>query len=128
MVATVYTMNDKDRDISGLIRENDPAYSRSTETMILGSGVVKANTVLGKITASGKWKPYTPGAVDGSQNAAGILLYETDTTVDVLAPIGVRDQVWAVNFINWGAAVTTQPHKDTAIAALKALPGPIVIR
>ena len=127
-MTTVYTMNDKDRDIAGLIRETDPAYSRETVTLILGSGVVKANTVMGKITASGKWKPYTPGAVDGSQNAAGILLYETDTTADITSPISARDSVWAVDMVNWGAAVTTQPHKDTAIAALKALPGPIVVR
>ena len=120
--------DDKERDLAGIIRESDPAYCRSTETIVAGAGALKPNTVMGKISASGKWKAYTPGAADGSQNAAGILLYETDATAETTAVLSVRDTVFALDMLNWGAAVTTQAHKDTAVAALKALPGPIVCR
>lgn len=126
---TVYSHEDKERSIAGMIRETDPGYCRDQIVVSSGAGIVKANTVMGKITAGGEWVPYAPAAVDGSQNAAGILLYKVDATAaDAKAVISARDAVWAVEMLNWGATVTTQPHKDTAIAALKALAGPIIVR
>lgn len=37
------------------------------------SGIVKSGTILGKVTATGKYGPYEPGATDGRQTAAGVL-------------------------------------------------------
>lgn len=45
-----------------------------------GSGVVAANTVLGKITASGKYQAYDNANADGSETAALILTHEVDAT------------------------------------------------
>lgn len=60
------------------------------ENLSLDQVVIPANTaaiavgtVMGKITASGKWVPYAAGASDGSQTAAGILYRSTtQKTVD----------------------------------------------
>lgn len=41
------------------------------------TAAVAVGTVMGKITASGKWIPYAEGASDGSQTAAGILYRST---------------------------------------------------
>jgi hypothetical protein len=38
---------------------------------------IRAGTLLGRITASGKLKEYQPGASDGSQNFYGVLLDDT---------------------------------------------------
>jgi hypothetical protein len=52
------------RTLSGAARD-----AGNTPTTTLRGG-----TLLGKITASGKLKEYTPGASDGSQNFYGVLL------------------------------------------------------
>lgn len=45
-----------------------------------GNGVIAKGTVLGKITASGKYKPYAAANSDGSQTAVCILDNDQDTT------------------------------------------------
>ncbi|MCP5196988.1 MAG: head decoration protein [Gammaproteobacteria bacterium] len=57
-----------------------PHLSRETLTLVSGAGLVKAGTVLGQITASGKYTPYDDGFSDGSETAAAISLYEVDAT------------------------------------------------
>lgn len=105
--------------------EYDQSYTRDTGTILSGTGVVTLGRVLGKITASGKWTNYTPGASDGSQNAAAVLLTGSiDATAADMADAILLTRgpsVVALQELSWGAAVTTQNHKDTAIAALKAL-------
>lgn len=49
-------------------------------TILSGSGVVAKGTVLGKITASGKYKPYSNAANDGSETAKLIAAEEIDAT------------------------------------------------
>jgi hypothetical protein len=94
------------------------------------AGVVKKGTVLGKVTASGKYLPYNPAAADGTQIASAVLIYnpgginggDADATLaDV--PNAVLLQALAVidtAFLVWGAGVTTQAQKNTAYAALFA--------
>lgn len=45
-----------------------------------GNGVLAKGTVLGKITASGKFAPYVSGHTDGTQTAVCILDNDADTT------------------------------------------------
>jgi hypothetical protein len=45
-----------------------------------GNGVIAKGTVLGKVTATGKYVPYNPAANDGSQTAVCILDNDQDTT------------------------------------------------
>ncbi|SEO89993.1 Bacteriophage lambda head decoration protein D [Salinihabitans flavidus] len=60
-------------------------YTRDTVTVASGAGKLAPGTVLGKITTGGKYTVLTPGATNGSQNAAGILWGPADAT-DADAP------------------------------------------
>jgi len=60
-------------------------YTRDTVTLASGAGKLAPGTVLGKITTGGKFTVLTPGASNGSQNAAGILWGPADAT-DADAP------------------------------------------
>ncbi len=53
-------------------------YTRETVTIASGAGKLEPGTVLGKITTGGKYTVLTPGATNGSQNAAGILWGSAD--------------------------------------------------
>jgi hypothetical protein len=55
-------------------------YTRETVTIASGAGKLAPGTVLGKITTGGKYTVLTPGASNGSQNAAGILWAGVDAT------------------------------------------------
>ena len=60
-------------------------FTRETVTLVSGAGKLEPGTVLGKITTGGKYTILTPGASNGSQNAAGILWDAVDAT-DADAP------------------------------------------
>lgn len=73
---------------------------------------------------SGKFGPYDPTAVDGRATAAAVLLHKHDTTdADVLQAIILARGPAEVSIVElqWHANVTTQAHKDAAVAALKAV-------
>ena len=51
-------------------------------------GYIPSGTLLGKITASGKYGPYDAGATDGTENAVGFLWDSTTVTADdEIAPL-----------------------------------------
>lgn len=105
-----------------IVSEASGYRSRDEILILAGSGALKAGMVLGKVTASGKYKPYTPGATDGSQNAVAILYQGCDaTSADVRRTITARDSEVNAAVLAWGPAVTTDTHKNTALAALAAL-------
>jgi hypothetical protein len=60
-------------------------FTRETITIASGAGKLEPGTVLGKITTGGKYTALTPGATNGSQNAAGLLWANVDAT-DADAP------------------------------------------
>lgn len=60
--------------------EGPNRYSRDEAIIASGSGVLQVGAVLGRVTASGKYKPVTPAASDGSQTAAAVLLQRADAT------------------------------------------------
>lgn len=83
-------------------------------------------TLLGKVTAGGKFKICVQNAADGSQTAAGICLEDkaiaaaTDTKVLVL----VRGPaIVSKTGLILDASHTTQAHRDAIYAALLALGG-----
>lgn len=96
--------------------------SRDEVIIVSGAGALLAGTVLGKITASGKYTAYDNDAATGTQTVAGILIYDTDaTSADVKAAIIARDaEVWTDRLV-WGAAVTTQAEKDAAYVDMLAV-------
>jgi len=57
--------------------ELNPNFTRETVTLLAGVAY-PVGAVLGRITASGKYKLSTSGGSDGAQNAAAVLLYATD--------------------------------------------------
>ena len=57
--------------------ELNPNFTRETITLLAGA-VYPVGAVLGKITASGKYKLATSGGTDGAQTAAAVLLNAVD--------------------------------------------------
>ena len=62
-----------------LFSEQDGFLSRETITLLAGTAYA-AGSVLGKITASGKYTLYDNAASDGTQVAAGVLFAAVDAT------------------------------------------------
>ena len=73
---------DLHRTASFLVSEGQGTFSREQEMIAGDSGKIKPGTVLGKVTANGKFKPLAPAASDGTQNAAAILYEGCDTGKD----------------------------------------------
>ena len=97
-------------------------YTRETVTLVSGAGKLAPGTVLGRITSGGKYTVLTPGASNGSQNAAGLLWGAADAT-DADAPGVVLVRGPAIvnrHEIIWPEGIT-EGQTNTAIAALTAL-------
>ena len=97
-------------------------YTRETVTLVSGAGKLAPGTVLGRITSGGKYTVLTPGASNGSQNAAGILWGPADAT-DADAPGVVLLRGPAIvnrHEIVWPERIT-EGQANTAITALAAL-------
>ncbi|PRY23523.1 bacteriophage lambda head decoration protein D [Aliiruegeria haliotis] len=60
--------------------EVNPNYTRETVTLLQGMEY-PVGSVLGRITASGKYTLATDGGSDGAETAVGVLLYAVDTTL-----------------------------------------------
>ncbi|MDF1621183.1 head decoration protein [Pseudothioclava nitratireducens] len=70
--------------------ELNPNFTRETVTLLAGASY-PVGAVLGRITASGKYKLATSGGTDGAQTAAAVLLYATDASAaDAEAVVVVR--------------------------------------
>jgi hypothetical protein len=68
-------------------------YTREVVTIATGGGnpVLEPGTVLGKITASGKYAAHDPAAVDGTETAVAVLWGKADATAaDVDAVVLLR--------------------------------------
>ena len=60
--------------------EVNPNYTREVITLLTGMPY-PVGAVLGRITASGKYKLATSGGTDGAQTATAVLLYAVDATL-----------------------------------------------
>lgn len=86
--------------------EEENLYSREEVTILAGSGsarVLTSGMVLGKVTASGKYVQFNDTAADGSQTAAGVLIYDTTApaSVDVKAAIIARQAIVSKAGLTW---------------------------
>lgn len=112
-----------------LKREADSLFSREEAVIVSGAGVVVSGTVVGKITASGKYTPVTVAAVDGSEDAAGIVMWDVDaTSADATAVIIARDAIVVHQGLKYGADVDTSGERAAIHTALGALNPPILVR
>ncbi|MFK0207992.1 head decoration protein [Agrobacterium sp. NPDC090283] len=101
--------------------EGKNRFSRDTDTLASGSGKVIPGAVLGQVTASGKFKPLAPGASDGTQTAAAVILQYADATTADQTVVNLKRRAQVVlQALVWPAGVT-DTQKSTAIAQLKAL-------
>ena len=97
-------------------------YTRDTVTLASGAGKLAPGTVLGRITTGGKYTVLTPGASNGSQNAAGILWGPADATdADAPGVVLVRGPAIVNRFeLTWPEGAT-EGQITTATTALAVL-------
>lgn len=102
-----------------LLSEGDGHFSRDNVTLAAGHDL-EAGTVLGKITATGKFAQYDNQASDGSQVAAGILYDKANSTAaDVAVCAIVRTAEVVDELLVWPDG---SPTDITAgVADLKAI-------
>jgi hypothetical protein len=103
-----------------LLSEANGSRSRDVVTIVSGQNL-KAGAVLGKISASGKYKAYDNGAGDGSQAAAAILFDDVDASGgDKTATAIVRDAEVNKNELVY-AVGQDQTSKDASVVDFAAL-------
>lgn len=105
-----------------LIRyEADNRYSREEITVASGADL-KIGSVLGKITASGKYVISLPGASDGSQTPAAVLVtFAAAATADAKAVALVREAKLNRSALIFGSTINDSTKRNTAVAALKTV-------
>lgn len=119
---------------SAVVKEEfDPAtsYCRDVVTVNDAAATFKVGTVLGKVSATGKYKINETSAVDGSQVAVAVLIGDSqgsanDTTIpattDTKVLVFARGPaiVGAANLV-FGASINSPTLLATAYAQLKAV-------
>lgn len=74
------TQTENPRALGFVLSEAEHGRSRDEITVVSGEGVLEAGTVLGKITASGKYAASPATGSDGSQVGVAVLCYRVDAT------------------------------------------------
>lgn len=101
--------------------EADPSYCRDEDTLASGAGVVQLGTVLGRVTATRKYKPLDPAAVDGSETAAAVILQRADATLADQTVVNLKRQALVVlQHLKWPAEITDSQRLQ-ALDQLEAL-------
>lgn len=99
-----------------------------TETIASGAGQLSAGTVLGAITATGKYQIAADGAGDGSEAPARILAADVDASAaDVEAPVyvsGLFDQ----NRLSYGAGIDAADVKAAFDGTTLFITDPITLQ
>lgn len=103
-----------------LVSEANGTLSREVVTVVAGSGVIPVGMVLGKITASGKYKPFDDDNTDGSELAAGLCIaYQSvdATSADKKCVVIFRDAEVKLSALQW-AASNDAGDKSSGLAKL----------
>lgn len=105
-----------------LLFEEDDHYSREVVTIAAGADL-EPGTVLGKVTATGKFVRSVENALDGTQVAAAVLLTPAKAaTADVTdAVVIIRHARVRRGGMIWDATYDTTVKRDSAMAELKTL-------
>lgn len=94
------TLTEARRTGEFIISEANGTRSREKVTIAAAAAALAAGTVLGKITASGKYVAYSNGAADGTEVAAGILYAPVgDSAADQPGVMICRDAEVAAIFL-----------------------------
>lgn len=103
-----------------LVWEAHRDYTR--ETITVASGTLEPGTVLGRITASGKYAAFDPAAVDGAETAVAVLWGKADASGgDAPAVALVRGPAIVNRNDLVFAGAPSQAEIDAAHAALLAI-------
>jgi hypothetical protein len=103
-----------------LVSEGNGRISREIVTVLSGE-TLQAAAVLGKVTASSKYKVLDPAAVDGSEVAAGILYDAVDASAADAEGVAIvrMAEVNAAELV-WPDGITA-PEQTTALGELATL-------
>lgn len=109
----------------GLLSEANFHRSRDNITIEAGAGVIIPGTVLGKVTAGGKYLPSPNTLVEGDEGAetgVAIALYGCDaTTADQKIAAITRDAEWNGHTLVFHPSVNDATKKATKLAQLAAV-------
>lgn len=106
-----------------IVGESNDLMSRDTVVFDVTAVAIPPGTVMGRVTANGRWKPWTSGASDGSEVARGFNMFGIKiSTGTQRGVVHARDTQVNGKKITWPAG-TTQGQKDTQIANLLARSG-----
>ncbi len=102
--------------------EVNPNYTRETVTLLAGTAY-PVGAVLGRITASGKYKFATSGGSDGAQTAAAVLLYAVDASAaDAVGVVVARGPaIVSKAALVFDATVDDAPKTATKLGQLAGL-------
>jgi len=93
--------------------------SRDDDTLAAGSGIVVTGTVLGQVTATGKFKPLAPSATDGTQTAAAIILETANATTADQTVVNLKRHAQVVlQGLIWPVGINAT-QQTAALAALE---------
>lgn len=105
-----------------ILSEANGQRSRETITIASGAGAIAAGTVLGKVTASGKYIASAVGASDGSEVPAAINIYGADaSSADAVVSAIARDAEVNGKCLTWHADRDQPAERAAANAALANL-------
>lgn len=105
-----------------LVSEAHGQRSRDNITIAGGAGIVSPGSVLGRVTATGKYVVSAVGATDGSQTPAAINIYGADALAsDVRISAIVRDAEVNAHCLVYHADRDQPAEKAAAHDALKSL-------
>lgn len=108
-----------------LLSEASGKRSLDTLTIVSGEGVLEPGTVLGKVTASGKYAASPNAAVggkEGAEAASAILCYRVDATdADVEAVLVTSDAEVKSPMLLFEASVDDTPKELAKLEQLRAV-------
>lgn len=105
-----------------IMSEANRARSRDNITIASGAGVVKAGTVLGKLTTGGKYVPSPATGSDGSQTGVAINIYEVDaTSADMTVSAITRDAEVNGKELEYAGTVNDDTKKGAKATQLAAV-------
>ena len=105
-----------------LMTEANGQRSRENITLASGAGIVAPGSVLGRVTATGKYVVSAVGATDGSQTPAAINIYGADASAEVASVSAiVRDAEVNGRCLVYHADRDQPAEKAAAHEALKSL-------
>jgi len=121
------TKTEKARNLAFILSEGHGTVSREVVTIASGEGVLEAGTVLGKVTATGKYVASPNASVsgkEGAETAVAILGYQVDATsadakaviVDGAGGVEVKNSMLIVH-----SSVDNPTKRNTKLTQLRAV-------